>query len=184
MQNLVNSLPTLLGVLLGAVGAMASSTLTDRLRWHREQAVRWDQRRLDAYIAFAATLKQIHATAFRLAAVHRPGSRAPAIDRAAGLTLLADANVRKTMDWEALLLLGDQPTVAVARRWRDAISAVERIARSESWEGEDAWRAAVDEVDLARDAFYLEARQSLGVSGGSVSQFEALRAAGSGSVSA
>jgi hypothetical protein len=53
MKALLDQLPTLLGVLVGAVGGMASSTLTDRLRWRRDQAVRWDQRRVDAYIAFA-----------------------------------------------------------------------------------------------------------------------------------
>ena len=115
MHNFVNALPALLGVVLGAIGAMVSSSLTDRLRWRREQVVRWDQSRLAAYIAFATTLKEIHATAFRVAAVHRPGSAAPVIDRAAGLALLADANLRKTTDWESMLLLADEPTVAAGR---------------------------------------------------------------------
>ena len=34
----------------------------------------------------------------------------------------------------------------------------------------------MDEVDRARDGFYLDARRSIGVRGGSVGQFEALRA--------
>ncbi|MFG2041575.1 hypothetical protein [Dactylosporangium sp. NPDC048998] len=168
MQSFVDQLPALFGVVLGAAGAMASSSLTDRLRWRRDQVVRWDQRRLDAYIAFAATLKEIHAIASRLIGAERD-------ERAANLVLLAAANVRRTQDWESLLLLGDEATVAAGRRWRDAVAQTERVARAEAGDV-DAWQAAVNESDLARDTFHAAARRGLGVGGGSVEQFHHLRA--------
>jgi hypothetical protein len=174
VQNLLDQLPTLIGVVLGAVGAVAATSLSDRLRWQREQAVRWYQRRLEAFMAFAATLKTIHTVSFRLVAMHRPGSSAPPIDRPAGLEQLAHANLRRSADWEALLLLGDEATVAAARRWRDAVSAVELLARGAEWDGA-AWETAVDEADRARDQFYVFARQALGVRKGSVEQFATLR---------
>jgi hypothetical protein len=49
VPTFAESLPALVGVALGAAGAMTSSLLTDRLRWRREHAARWDQHRLDAY---------------------------------------------------------------------------------------------------------------------------------------
>jgi hypothetical protein len=174
MKSLVDQLPALIGVVLGAVGAMASASLTDRLRWRREQEVRWDQRRLEAYLTFASTLKEIHSLAFRLSATNRPGSHHPPIDREVAVELIAQANIRKTKDWESLLLLGDEGTVAAGRRWRDAVMQVERIARAESWDG-SRWDSAVGEVDVARDRFHAAARRGLGVSGGSVEQSGFLR---------
>ena len=102
MPNFLDQLPTLIGVVLGAAGAMAATSLTDRLRWRREQAVRWDQHRLEAYIVFAATLKEIHTLAFRLVAVHQPGSSAVPIDRQTGLELRrlwANASVGPRRAW-------------------------------------------------------------------------------------
>jgi hypothetical protein len=116
MATFAESLPALVGVALGAAGAMTSSLLSDRLRWRRDQAVRWDQRRLDAYMTFAATLKDITTLGFRLTAELRPASHSIPIDRTLGLRELAAANSRKTKDWEALLLLADEPCVTAARR--------------------------------------------------------------------
>lgn len=174
VQTFLSQLPTLIGVALGAIGALASTALTDRLRWRRSQLTRWDERRLDAYIAFAATLKEIHTIAYRLTSVHRPAGKAPPIDRDAGLALIAQANIQRTKDWETLLLLGSETTVAAGRRWRDAMSDVERLARADGWDLA-VWRATIDEVDSARDEFYVAARQSLGVRGGSVAQLPFLR---------
>jgi hypothetical protein len=175
VHDFLGQLPALLGVVLGAVGAIGATTLSDRLRWRRDQATRWDERRLDAYITFAGTLKEIHALAFRLVAAHRPGSKAQPIDRETGLALMAQANVRRTADWESVLLLGDAATVTAARQWREAVVTVELLARAERWDAA-AWEPAVDGADRTRDQFYLVARQSLGIGSGSVEQLPHLRA--------
>src|SRR5262245_58029997 len=120
MTDLVDQLPALVGVVLGAMGAIASSAVSDRLRWRRQQAVRWDERRLESYIAFAATLKEIVNLSSRLVTAHRPESAAHPIDREAGLEMLTRANLRRTQEWELLLLLGSEATVAAGRRWRAA----------------------------------------------------------------
>jgi hypothetical protein len=152
---------------------MTSSLLTDRLRWRREQVARWDQRRLDAYTTFAATLKDITTLGFRLTAELRPGSHSIPIDRSLGLQELAAANARKTKDWEALLLLADAPCVTAAREWRDAVREFERSSRPETIDF-TAWQERVDRMNGARDDFYVAARRSLGVRGGSVEQFKYL----------
>jgi len=169
MTGFIDQLPTLVGVTLGAVGAIASSTLSDRLHWRREQTVRWDERRLDSYNEFSTTLKEIVSLSFRLTAVFRPGSSTQPIDREVGLELLTQADLRKTKDWELLLLLGDDATVGAGRRWRDATRRVERITRAETWD-RAAWEAAVHEVNNARDDFHNEARRHLGVRAASVEQ--------------
>ncbi|MCY1141434.1 hypothetical protein OWR29_25845 [Actinoplanes sp. Pm04-4] len=152
---------------------MTSSLLTDRLRWRRELAARWDQRRLDAYTTFAATLKDITTLGFRLTAELRPGSHSIPIERTVGLQDLAAANARKAKDWEALLLLADEPCVTAAREWRDAVREFERFSRAETIDA-PAWQERLDRMNEARDGFYVAARRSLGVQGGSVEQFKYL----------
>jgi hypothetical protein len=164
MANFLTQLPALLGVVVGGLGTMLATSVADRARWRREQSVRWDERRLDAYVTYAATIKEIHSIAFRLAAAHRPGSTATPVEPALGLEMLAQANVRRTQALEAVHLLGDAGTVAAAREWQDAVRTVERLARGQS-ANEAEWAQAVRVVDDARDRFYVLARVNLAVSG-------------------
>jgi hypothetical protein len=172
--NFLNQLPAILGVLIGALGTLLVTSLTDKARWRRDQAVRWDTRRLDAYVAFAATVKESHALAFRITAPYRRYSKSHPIDREQGLALLAEAKVRRTKAWEAVLLLGNEETVTAARAWKDAVDAEERLCGGEFID-EMEWQSAVETVDQARDEFYLSARENLGVHGGSVAQYTFLR---------
>jgi hypothetical protein len=178
MPSGLDQLLPLLGVALGAVGALTATAVTDRMRFRREFDFRWDQERLKAYTAFAATLKEVLDTAYRMTAERRPVSRSQPLDREAALERLAAARLRRTTDWEALLLLADDTVVAAGRQWRNAIVDVERLARepvADAAEWTATFDAAVDAVDVARDGFYLAARASLHVRGGSVAQADILR---------
>ncbi|MGC5333248.1 hypothetical protein [Micromonospora sp. DT62] len=172
MASIVAQLPALIGVLIGTVGTIVATSVADRARWKRNQGVRWDDRRLDAYVEFARVIKEIHAVAVRMLADERPHSRGHRIDREEGLAQLADADVRRTLAWESLLLLGNAATVSAARDWRDAVWGIEMVARG--------LRQGDDHADLlqraneARDLFYRAARGGLGVRGGSVAQARAL----------
>jgi len=178
MGNFLNQLPAIIGVIVGVLGTLLVTSFTDRARWQREQAVRWDTRRLEAYIAYAAAIKEIHTLAFRVSASRRRSHWQP-IDREEGLKLLAEANVRRTKAWEAVLLLGDEGTVTAARTWQDAVYAEELLCSSDAID-EMEWKLAVNTVDQARDRFYVAARESLGVRGGSVAQSSFLQARGAG----
>ena len=143
MGNFLNQLPAILGVIVGALGTLLVTSLTDRARWGRDQAVRWDTRRLDAYVAYAATVKEIHTLALRVSAPYRRYSMSRPIDREQGLELLAEASVRRTKAWEAMLLLGDEITVTAARAWQDAVGAEEHLCSGEPstrWSGNRRWR--------------------------------------------
>ena len=175
MTNFLNQLPAILGVMVGALGTLLVTSFTDRARWRRDQAIRWDARRLDAYVALAATVKEIHALALRVSAPYRRYSQSRPIDREQALELLTEANARRTKAWEAVLLLGDEATVTVARAWQDAVGAEEYLCSGGSID-ETEWQSAVEAVDQARDRFYLAARESLNVHGGSVAQSPFLHA--------
>ncbi|MFI7594505.1 hypothetical protein [Micromonospora sp. NPDC049359] len=176
MGTFVTQLPALLGVLVGTLGTILATTLTDRARWRRSQSTRWDERRLDAYVDYAHALKESYAVALRMTADLRPESHSHPIDREGGLARLAESDARRTIVWENLLLLGDEPTVAAAANWRDAVWQVERLARSIVDPSSDI-SEMLARVNEARDAYYRAARRSLGVRGGSVEQSAALRQA-------
>jgi hypothetical protein len=108
MESIAAQLPGLLGVLIGAIGTIVATSLADRTRWKRSQGIRWDERRLDAYVEFARSIKEIHAVALRLLANEMPGLPGHRVDRV-GLARLAEADVRHTLAWEKVLLLGDAP---------------------------------------------------------------------------
>lgn len=174
MGNFLNQLPAILGVIVGVLGTLLVTSWTDKARWRRDQAVRWDKRRLDAYVTFAATVKEIHALALRISAPYRRHSKSWPLAREQGLELMAEANARREQAWEAMLLLGDEITVTAARVWQDAVAVEQYLCGGDSID-EVKWQSAVEAVDHARDHFYLAARESLGVHGGSVAQSSFLR---------
>ncbi|MER7418349.1 hypothetical protein ABT346_16460 [Micromonospora peucetia] len=168
MGSIVAQLPVLIGVLIGTIGTIVATSVADRTRWKRNQSVRWDDRRLDAYVEFGRVVKEIQAVAVRMLTSERPHSRGHHMDREEGLARLAEADIRHALAWESILLLGDASTVTAARDWRDAVWGVERVARglSQADDHDDLLHRANE----ARDLFYLAARGGLGVRGGSVAQ--------------
>ncbi|MFG1779765.1 hypothetical protein ACGFIR_27050 [Micromonospora sp. NPDC049051] len=176
MGSIVTQLPALIGVLVGTIGTIVATSLADRTRWKRNQSVRWDDRRLDAYVEFARVIKEIHAVANRMLVDERPHSRGHRMDREEGLTRLADADVRHTLAWESLLLLGDASTVSAAREWRDAVWQIERVARGLDPGDDHDLADLLHRANEARDLFYRAARGGLGVRGGSVAQAVVLEA--------
>ncbi|WP_405089750.1 hypothetical protein OG767_18790 [Micromonospora sp. NBC_01392] len=169
LGNLGTQLPALLGVLIGTVGTMFATGLNERTRWRRSQTVRWDERRLDAYVELTKAVKEIHAVATQMLGEHRPGARRPALAHHEGVARLAEADVRHTLAWESVLLLGDEATVRAAAEWRHAVRDIESAARDLPRPPTDV-PGMVHRADVGRDRFYRAARESLGVRGGSVEQ--------------
>jgi hypothetical protein len=168
VESFADQLPALVGVVVGALGAFWVATFTDRTRWRREQATKWDAKRLDAYGRYALAIKEIHSLALRIIAQNHPRISAQPIDETTGLKMLAKADMNRTRVWESMLLLGDESTIAAARGWMNAVRKVELLARSrdgleEKWSNQVL--TAVREVNEARDRFYVAARQGLAVGG-------------------
>ncbi|GGM06691.1 hypothetical protein [Micromonospora yangpuensis] len=178
MNAFLAQLPALLGVLVGTLGTILATSLADRGRWRRGQRVRWDERRLEAYVELSRAVKEIHAVSMRMLVAARPDRSGHAIEREEGLARLAEADVRNTLAWENVLLLGDAATVEAGRGWREAVWRIERMAHDPNGQDDHGTRL-VDlkgRADRARDAFYQAARTGLGVPGGSVAQSDWLAA--------
>lgn len=162
MDAFLDQLPTLIGVAVGTLGTILATSVSDRAKWTRAQAVRWDERRVDAYATFARAVKEMHLLATRL-------TRHPPTNPDADLDALEEAVSECSKAWEGVLLLGDAATVGAAREWRDAVYQLVSDARGRADEPFDR-EAAVRRTDEGRDRFYAAARASLAVGGGAVAQ--------------
>ena len=164
MANFLQQLPALLGVLVGAVATIVATSYAERSQWKRNQTVRWDVNRLEAYAQYAETIKHLHLLATRMSVPRRPGARSQPLERATGEDLISEGEASRARAWESVLMLADADTVAAGREWRAAVLRLELFAR-----GLDHGSSGWDELDLladrARERFYLAARQSLGVGG-------------------
>jgi hypothetical protein len=170
----VDQVPALAGVALGAFATIIATTFAERMRWRRDQAVRWDERRLEAYREYAAAIKTMHALTMRLAANEPDFRHSRPVDPAVADQLLDETDARRTAMWESVLLLGDAATVNAARQWWEAVRNLE-IAVRRGPRDPAAWEALLATVNDRRDGFYVAARNSLGVRGGDVGQSRPLR---------
>ncbi|WP_435204997.1 hypothetical protein [Micromonospora sp. bgisy143] len=168
MSALMDQLPALLGVLVGTGGTILATLIADRSRWQRQQAARWDERRLQAYVEFANAVKEVHTYALRIANLNalRHG-----VDREHALARMEEADIRRTKTWESVLLLGDATSITAAREWRAAVTDIARYARGVTSAGFEL-AAGLGHANETRDRFYQAARASLGIRGSAVPQSE------------
>ncbi|MGW0772682.1 hypothetical protein ACWD01_03290 [Streptomyces sp. NPDC002835] len=159
-----DQLPALAGVVVGAAGSYVATSLTERSRWRRAKAERWDQKRLDVYASYANALKHQLNIAQRMGAARGFQHAVDPLDPDEGLAQLVEAEARRAAEWESVLLIGDAETIAAARQWHEAVWNVELYARGQKHDPA-GWEKAVGRMSLARDAFYALARRDLGITG-------------------
>ncbi len=69
MSNpLVQQLPALIGVGVGALVTFATTSLAERTRWRRERDARWDDARMRAYAEYGDAVKKVTHVASRITA--------------------------------------------------------------------------------------------------------------------
>lgn len=164
MQLFMQQLPTLIGVLVGALATFTATSVAERARWRRTQSVRWDDKRLAAYAEYAHAVKKVISIAVRLAAHHGIHRDLDVLAPEEGLPALALAEEERTMKWETILLLGTDRTVIAARAWHDSVFKLQRIASGVDVESN--WGDAVRAVSRARRGFYEAAKADIGITVG------------------
>jgi hypothetical protein len=165
MGSFLSAIPALIGVVIGVI----ATGWVERTHWKRSQAIRWDERRIDAYVEYAKTIKKIHMTVLAMVEPSLVHNLAEPINREAGLEMIAQAEAHRAEAWETMLLLADQPTAYAALRWRNMVKIETEFVRSRPNDaGSDDWIATVKNVNEARDHFYEAARKSVNVAGGQV----------------
>lgn len=160
----LDQLGTLLAVAVGAAGSYATTSLTERTRWRRTQTERWQEKKFEVYARYGNALKEQIGITQRIGAALGYAHVVDPLDPAEGLPLLAEAEARRAVTWESVLLVGDAETVAAARSWHEAIWMLELHVREPRHDAE-GWTRDSQRVSQKRDAFYTCARSELGVAG-------------------
>ncbi len=165
LESWTVQLLTIVGVAVGAMATFISTRLVDRARWQREEALRWDAKRLDCYSEFAVAIKRFIAIAARLCAGLGLPETAQPLDPATGLPALADADQDLSVKWEQVMMLGSPDAITAAREWRSVAWHLEWFARGLRNDPAEYEQVNV-EKGAARSRFYTAARADLGIVSG------------------
>ena len=165
MAGVVQQLPALIGVVVGALASFMAGAASERARWRREQSARWDDRRAQAYADYGYAVKNVYVQSMRVAAMRSRQADGDLADYTEALAALSVLTDERTAKWESVLLLGNPQTVAAARTWHRRVWQVERFARGERTDTEQ-WDALMTDIMADRARFYAEARRDLGITSG------------------
>ena len=130
MSNpLVQELPVLIGVGVGALASFATTSLGERARWRQERGARWDEARMRAYAEYGDAVKKVTHLASRIAAGRGfPHSVESLTPDAEAIEDLSNAGGERARAWESVLLLGDPETVSAARARHQSVWRLEWFA--------------------------------------------------------
>ncbi|MFH8410152.1 hypothetical protein ACH4FX_36055 [Streptomyces sp. NPDC018019] len=163
-MNLIGQLLPLVGVVLGAGTSFLVGAMNERRRWKREQAVRWDEARLNAYVEFAHIVKKLSRAYHRIAATRGLVTGIPPLELTAEVSAeLSNDDDRRSVLVENLWLLGDPRTNAAARSMTEAVWRLEAMARGRQEADAGTWAVAQQDLWSARDEFRQAARATLSI---------------------
>ncbi|MFF8841605.1 hypothetical protein ACF08N_02575 [Streptomyces sp. NPDC015127] len=171
MSVFIQQLPALLGVVIGALGSYAAIMRGDRARFRREQAARWEERRLAVYSDYARSLKKSVTLAYRVAAHLGNDPHPHPLSPEDAAPLLAEASDARDPSGEALLMLGSRDEVQKAREWVVVALEMESFLR-EGRRAPDAWTALLEKQRAAREAYYAAVRRDMALSPGHSGRWE------------
>ena len=167
MSSWIVQLLTLLGVAVGAIASFVSTRLIERSRWQREEALRWDTKRLDSYGEFAASTNRFIQIAMRLAGDLGLPSTGQPLDSVTGLPILAAAEAEVGVKWEQIRMLASPDTITASRQWRLVAWHLEWFARGLRTDP-DEYTKTVQENEEAKKRFYAGVRADLAVISGKI----------------
>ena len=164
VASVVQQLPALIGVAVGAIASYLVATATERRRWQRQQSTRWDVKRAEAYVDYGNAVKNVSYKCGSIGNFRGLGWVYEKIDENDALSELGRLASERSAKWETLLLLGDVETLRAAREWHRLVGELQRfILDNQTDAGE--WKALVLQADAARSRFYGAARRDLGIRG-------------------
>ncbi|MBD0839593.1 MULTISPECIES: hypothetical protein [unclassified Streptomyces] len=162
MSEFVQQLPALIGVVIGALGSYLALVRSDKARFGREQAARWEERRLAVYADYARSVKKTVTVTYRVAAHLGCGTHPDPLPLEEAKPLLAGANDGRDPSGEALLMLGSVAVVDEARAWVVTVMEMERFVR-EGRRDPEAWQALLARQRAGREGYYTAVREDLGL---------------------
>ncbi|MFJ3230912.1 hypothetical protein [Streptomyces sp. NPDC086787] len=160
MSSFVQQLPALIGAVIGALGSFLVVVRGDQVRFRRERAARWEERRFTIYADYARTLKASVTLTYRLAAHYGNDPHPHPLTPEESGPLLTEAATARDPAGEALILLGSPAVVEKARVWVVTVLEMERFLREERRDPE-AWQALLARQRTGREGYYAAVREDL-----------------------
>jgi hypothetical protein len=152
VSALIQQLPALIGVIIGALGSYLAVMRGDQARFRREQEARWEERRLVAYTDYALSLKTT-VTLTRRVASHLGNDPHPQpLTPTEAASHLAEATDVRSSSGEALLMLGTPEVVQEAHGWAVTVSDLEHSVHTRSCTSE-TWSALLEQQRTARESY-------------------------------
>jgi len=165
MSDLSQGALTLGAVVTGGLVSYLGAALSEKKRFQRERASRWDQRRLEACLAYATAMKDEIRITMRIASGVGAGPKTDPLGLPDGKLFHEKAEHARSTLFEAVMLLGDSATVAAARIWQQsAWDCYQHVSKEQNGDSGDfmaLYRLAGD----ARSAYYECVRKSLAIEG-------------------
>jgi hypothetical protein len=151
---------TLIAVVFGAVTTFIATSLNDRRRFRQEQSQHWVDKKLESYVAYLQSVKEMNQLSRRIAAARGVGKRVHEFPGDEGLRLLAAAEAARANASEQVALIGDAATVAAIRELNKEVMRLEWIARGKLIPDAEEWEACnqslVRSLNLVHEAMRAE----------------------------
>ncbi|QTZ90056.1 hypothetical protein [Streptomyces auratus] len=160
MSGFIQQLPALIGVIVGALGSYLATTRGDQARFRREQAARWDERRLACYTDYARSLKTTVTLTYRIASHLGNDPHPHPLSPEEAAPHLAEATDARDPAGEALLMLGTPDVVAKAREWVVTVMNMEQFLRDQI-QNPERWSTMLEKQRAARERYYAAVRRDL-----------------------
>ncbi|MFE1174873.1 hypothetical protein [Streptomyces sp. NPDC058773] len=160
MSAFIQQLPALIGVVIGALGSYLAVMRGDQARFRREQAVRWEERRLTVYADYARSLKKSVTLTYRVAAHLGNDPHPHPLSPEEAAPQLAEATDARDPAGEALLMLGSPEVVEKARAWVVAVMDMEGFLRDRTHSPE-TWSGLLQRQRAARESYYAAVRRDV-----------------------
>ena len=171
---MLNQLLVLAGVIVDALASYFTTAATESARWRRTLDSRWDDRRVEAYAAYAQAVKEMIRLIARFAADKGIAVHSEALSPTEeNLNKLESASTNRATAWEAVLLLGHRDAVMAARNWHESVWRLDWVVRWKEGATPEDYENARAAVNGAREIFYESARLDLQVKGGPLPNAEA-----------
>ncbi|WP_033220102.1 hypothetical protein [Kitasatospora phosalacinea] len=167
-MDTVTQLVTIAAVLLGGLSTYATNQLVERSKRRDTLRVRWDEKKLDAYVEYVGSVRScIYASVLAYEVTHSIRDM-PRTEHEL-LMDLTEAEGRRALAFERLMMLAGDQVIESAHAVNAAALAIDWRARRLVDGSLEEWRALHTEIFRAINVFHEVARADLGVSGGFVS---------------
>jgi hypothetical protein len=131
----------------------------DNQRWKRNLDTRWDERRLEALLDFAAAVKKETRLSLRIASSTRPNIRTDPLDPEIGKPLLEAAEDERAALFEAVIIIADRAILESARAWMYAVWELREHSGPPRPDAPDSFDDTFKRASERRNIFYRTVRE-------------------------